>query len=386
MTIKVFRHLLLLSLLLTSLGAQAQEDVYYVDTYAGEASVCAWASIILHEVPGRNTNKIGEVVFAEEVEHLGKEALVRSERRNYVWVKTKDGKMGWVNETYIVRNGGVVVLLEDATIYRKPGTLSSATTDQFPQGSILILSDFKDNWVFLTGPRKELSGWVEGYEKLSVAPGDIEAATMLARAQTVEDPTQRRGELTKLLQTRSNISPEMEAVVRSQINTTYPQPQPQPGPGPARDMGEVLFDAPTLTGGEDALMDETYRPGPAYTGATIPVANTLPAYNRIEREVIDMETGRSYIRVYETGTIQPVKAKNPPDIFYCYHKSLPIGTTVLLDVPGYEGKYIPLKVIARLRPDNPNLIGLGGEVIERVFGEKAAKDVSGATISYPMMN
>lgn len=383
MTIKVFHHLLLLSLLSAGMSLHAQEDVYYLDTYTGETSVCAWASIILHEVPGRNTNKIGEVVFAEEVEHLGKEALVRSEKRNYVWVKTKDGKTGWVNETFIVRNGGAVVLLEDATIYRKPGTLSSATSDQFAQGSILILSDFKENWVFLTSMRKEFSGWVEGYDKLSVAPADIETATMLARARAIEDPMQRRADMQRLIQTRSNLSPEMAAVVRSEINLTYPQPSPQPQPQPRPEPNDVFFDAPTLIGGEDALADNTYASNTQ--GTVLPVLSSS-SYNRREREVIDMETGRSYIRVYETGTIQPVKAKNPPDIFYCYHKSLPIGTTVLLDLPGYEGKYVPLKVIARLRPDNPNMIGLGGELIQKVFGETAAKDVSGATISYPMLN
>ncbi|GAB4412836.1 MAG: hypothetical protein OHK0039_19190 [Bacteroidia bacterium] len=385
MTIKHPNLLLLLLFVGTGLSLQAQEDVYYVNTFEGETSVCVWGNIILHEVPGRNSRNIGEIVYAEELTHLGKEALVRSEKRNYIWVRTRDGKTGWVNETYVVRNGGVVVVLTDATIYGRPETFSSATDQQFAAGEILVLSDFQNDWVFLTGIRKEKSGWIKGYEKLSVETGDIETATMLARAQAEPDLETRRSNLQKLMQFRSGATPEMMAVVRNAYNATLPQPAPtNPSARPAvDDQSLVYYDVPFYEGGEDAFSNATSRPAQTSAQPVMPLTPAPPAYQRIEREVIDMETGKSYVRVYESGTIQPVKAKNPPSIYYCYHKTLPIGTKVLLSVPGYEGKYVPLEVIARLRPDNSHMLGLGGEVIKAVFGEIAAKDVASVTISYP---
>lgn len=112
---------------------------------------------------------------------------------------------------------------------------------------------------------------------------------------------------------------------------------------------------------------------------------TAPAGNPYayqEREVVDMASGQAYIRVRETGTIQPVKAKKPASEYYAYHKSLPIGSKVLMAVPGTQ-MFIELEIIARLRSDNPHMIGLGGETIKAVFGEIAAKDVGSVSIEYP---
>ena len=59
-----------------------------------------------------------------------------------------------------------------------------------------------------------------------------------------------------------------------------------------------------------------------------------------------------------------------------------VGESILLEVPG-TGSFVQLEVIAKLRGDNPNVVGLGGEVIKKVFGQTTAKAIGRATIIYP---
>ncbi|MEO1451156.1 MAG: hypothetical protein AAFV07_16620 [Bacteroidota bacterium] len=375
--------LILLGSLLLPLKSQAQDEVYYGDVPEGETSVCAFASIGLHEAPGRSSRRLGVIVFAEELEHLGRDAFVRGENSGYLQVRTRDGKTGWANERYLVKNGGVVVLLERSRVYKRPGTYSSATNNYFEAGTIGILSDFQDNWVKLTSEHKDVIGWVEGYDKLSVDERDIEIASMYAQALKVEGKTEKRAALQKIGRTPGFLQSELAPVVKLAIEGTHN----------TRDQG-----TPNLTPGEKYLVpyypdgeDDVpgNEPGPSrgapderIADPATPPATSAPVYNIAEREVIDMETGRSYLRIFETGTIQPVKARKPKNIYYAYHKTLPIGSKVLLAIPGDRG-FVPLEIVARLKPGNDHVIGLGGEVIKAVFGEVAAKDVPSVTISYP---
>ncbi|MEM7372668.1 MAG: SH3 domain-containing protein [Bacteroidota bacterium] len=361
--------------------------VYYEYTGAGQTSVCAYKSIILHEAPGRNSRKMGTIVFTEEMEHLGQEALLKEERRNYILVKTRDGKEGWVDEMFIVKDGGVVVLLEDSRVFERPATYSSSTSDYFRAGEIAILTDFQDNWVRVVSYRKEVNGWIEGYDKLSAEDYDIEIAAMLAKALEIPDPSVRRQELAKIGSMRGFTSSEMAGIVNRTLNIIdeanhRPLPtdseiyvdQPNQGAGPIEGEDAFAITSPYRNDRFDGLNPDNQRINPVY------VPDNKPRVQ--EREVVDMTTGRTYLQVTETGTIQPVKAKKPKSIYYCYHKTLPVGSKVLLEIPGQQG-YVPLEVVAKLRADNPHVVGLGSEVIKAVFGVVKAKEVASVSISYP---
>lgn len=347
----------------------SQDGIFYEDTYAGDFSICAWNSVILHEYPGRSSRQIGVVLYTEELEHLGKEAFVRGENHNYVWVITRDGSRGWVDDGFLVKNGGVVVMLDNAAIYDKPSTVSARTTQFFRAGEIVILSDFNDGWIRLTGEYKEKTGWVQGYDRISVEESDLEVASVISAAMQIRNLSQRREELKKISSSRGFVTPEMAKVVDMAINSTYETKPPVTTPDPR--PNNTWNNTDPWRGGEDVLIDD-------------PNTNIASGNNSgiLVKDVIDMQTGRSYQRIYETGSIQPVKNKKAKDIYYAYHKSLPIGSKVLLQVPGTDYT-VQLEVIARLREDNPNVIGLGQEVIEKVFGVSQAKNAPPATISYP---
>lgn len=381
-TIMVFIKKISISLLvlLFALSGFSQDGIFYENTYAGETSICAWKSTFLLENPGRGSQQVGTILFTEELEHLGKEAFVRGENHNYVWVKTRDGNTGWIEESFIVRNGGVVVIMESAVIYDKPATLSSRTNSFFGAGEIAILSDFREGWIRLTSQYRERTGWIEGYNRISVEDADIETASLLAVAMENRNLNDRRAQLRKISETRGRISPGMAAILDASINGTYATPATS-APTVSRPVSTQPVKPATNTpdpwqGGEDVFVDD------GTTGSPSVARDNSQTQGMVIKEVIDMQTGRSYQRVYETGAIQPVVNKKAKNIYYAYHKTLPIGSMVLLQVPGTDYT-VQLEIIARLRENNPNVIGLGPEVIEKVFGVNQAKNAPAATISYP---
>lgn len=408
MKIKRSSFLPILSLLISGLmsltPAQAQPGVYYETVEPGAFFICAWETVRVHEYPNLGSPNVGSIVYTEEVRHNGREAFVRSENRNYLYVETEDGTQGWVNEAFLVQGGGAVVILDNAAIFSKPNTNTSITNQQFTGGDIVVLSEFRDGWVRLTGKKKEKEGWVQGYDKLSAEHFDIEAATLLASALAIQNSDDRMRELRELRGGRSYLSPEMQIVIDRSIASasapapTYNNQNTQPYNGP------VYYDDPTTSQpaqqqqpstpyyatGEDAFSNNsgtnpTRSQNNQNTSSPVMRPTTAAPVNPYayqEREVVDMASGQAYIRVRETGSIQPVKAKKPGTEFYAYHKSLPIGSKVLMAVPGTQ-MFIELEVIARLRSDNPHMIGLGGETIKAVFGEIAAKDVGSVSIEYP---
>lgn len=385
MNLKKHTVVLFIGFLLLSSLAFAQKRIIY-DDFApkGEFSVCAWDRAELHSDPGTNADVVSSIYFSEEVMHLGREAFVRSgENSNYIWVETEDGKEGWVNDKYFVTGGGNVVLLKDKAIFAKPSTPNSISKYRFDSGELAILTEFANGWVKLTGKKKRKMGWVEGYDAISTEDYDIETAALIDKALANERIEDRREELRTIRDGRSFISPQMREVVDMKLDQSYRAPKKQVA---YNDEGDIYIDDKDYRAeGEDAFsqngggFDEGMDRGNSSRGN---VTRSQQGSYISEREVVDMKTGESYIRVEETGTIQPVKAKNPKNIYYAYHKYLPKGTIVLLEVPG-TSSYVPLEVIAPLKSTNKHMIGLGPEVIKAVYGETQAKNISSASISYP---
>ncbi|MEL7532577.1 MAG: SH3 domain-containing protein [Bacteroidota bacterium] len=364
-----------------------EDGVIYERTEAKGHSIVAYQNIRLYKKPGRGSEQSGTVLFTEELRHLGMEGYVKSDGHNYIYVKTSRGKKGWVQSNYVVQNGGVVVLTETMPIYETPNSRGTVTEGKFEAGEIVILDDFQNGWVHLTNKRKENIGWIQGYDKLSLESADIEAAALYAEALKIPEKERRKTALQTITQGRGqDISPEMALVIDDAIRATEPKPiYTNPNP-------DYKDDFVYYPNGEDGLSSDASNLGDFGENSNAGSINypsatplELPAeqkYNAYVEKVVDRETGRYYNRVIETGGIQPVKAKKPANIYYCYHKTLPIGSTILLEVPG-TGAYVQLEVIARLRADNANIVGLGGDLIKKVYGEISAKNVYAATIVYP---
>ena len=117
--------------------------------------ICSSESADLLAAPGTESSLITIIYFGEEVEKLGEEAYVGDEERNYVKVRGADGKVGWVNEAYFVDRGGVVAIIRESRLYRRPNTISTATMDFFEPGEVVILIGTSKQWVNLISKGKE---------------------------------------------------------------------------------------------------------------------------------------------------------------------------------------------------------------------------------------
>jgi hypothetical protein len=346
---------LLVYLSITSAWAQDATKIYYEKKPedVGNVSVCAWSNVSLYAEPGQGSEVLTSVLFGEELSHLGEEALVRRERNNYLLVEAKDGARGWIDDQYVVRHAGLVAMLENARVFNKPSSYATSSGLSFYAGELAILSDWQENWVYLTGEKGRVFGWVEGYERLSVDARDIEVSGMLRKALMITDPNDQMVALRSISQTpayqASAIHNVVEKVIFQLTDPGVPINQPtSPTPG-----------------------GDSFDPMPAPDDRD-------PNYQEITRYD---ESGQPFIQVRETGTVQPVKPQGAKTPYYAYHKTLPIGQTILLQVPGDQG-YIELEVIARLRSTNKNVVGLGAEVIQKVYGVARGAEVPSATILY----
>ena len=444
------QKLTLISLFLVLLTSPAWGQVFYEKVEPGEFSMCAFEEAAIRETPGSTARKIGRVLFGEEVEHLGEIAFVRAENQMYIRVIAKDGSQGWVAENYLVKNGGLVAMVENAPVYEKPNTVASLTRQEFRTGELVILSDFNDQWMNLTSMRKERSGWVKGYEKVSSEDVDIEIASLLERANSYIDPSQRRLALQDISRVPGFASARLAAHVQRQLNpttstqvasnaptTTYPastRPTYSPPSYPATNPAQTTYTPPTYpahsqpaaTRPQTAATPQTQpaRPSiPVYEGeyltpsdlsalnnsqaaatnrpattqppaasaytrtnatpAPAPVKPATPSNSVVLQDVFDAQTGKMYQRVKESGTFQAVQGpKKPATMYFAYHKTLPVGSKIWLEVPGGFG-LVQLEVVAPLRADNPNIIGLGDECIKALFGNKTAKEIGPVSIYYP---
>lgn len=356
----------------------AQSDIFFEETpqRRGNFSAAITDRVPLLANPGKNSEIITPIFFTEELEHLGREAFVKKDRLNYIYVETADGNRGWVDDQFVVRGGGPAVLIADAPLYTKPGTFSTATGLRFSAGELVILSDWKDNWVYVTGENKRKFGWIEDYNRLSTLSSDIEIGGKIRRAMMIPNPNDRIIALRDIGNTPSFMGSPLREVVRELALRL--------------EQGEIPSEG-------ELFLSEGFpeaRPGPSVSGQAVPGGDSFDFDGSSGdrgnegptiKVVTDLETGEEYRMVVETGGIQPVEAKNPPSIYYAYHKTVPVGDRILLELPYVQDgrRYLPLTVVAKLRPNNPNVVGLGPEVIEKVFGVSQASAAPKVTISYP---
>lgn len=356
---KTNTSLILFSLLVISQLAIAQRDIVYSYSIpiADALSVCAWPEVTLRDQPGSNARSVTSLYFGEGVEKTGDEGFVMYEKRNYIKVRTSAGKVGWVSEELFVPDGGVVVVLERARIYLKPNTTTTVTDAYFEPGELLIFKDWQGDWIELVSKEWKKSGWIKGTHLVSIEENDITTAKSLEEALAISDQTTRRYRLEQILQMRNGVNPEMREVIDQHIQDTR-------------------YDR-----WNDGLSTSSLPPLPT-NPATQPTAGAEEAgtYNIVVQEVVDMETGKSYQRVTETGSAyEVIGPKKPKDIYWVYHKTRPLGSKVLLQMPD-GGGFVQLEVVNRLRKDNPNIVGLGKDLMMAIYGTRYPENI---VISYP---
>ena len=327
------------------------------------SATCVWPVVGLFEQPGRNARRLGSVYFGETVVRTGDEAVVKSEGRSYFKVQSQDGQLGWVQEYLFIEQGGPVVLLRDAEVFLKPGSATTTTGEKFLSGELLIFEDYdaENGWVKVVGMERYREGWVRGIEIVSVDENDIQISKLLMEARLQTNNSERKRQLEEIRDQPGFNASNLAGIVNEELKREYPNRPVVYDPEPA--PGEVFYDEPSSSG----------------SGTVTPPAAEGPVAGIVMEKVIDMETGNYYNRITETAIVLEVKGpKKPKNMYWCYHKTRPIGSKVLLHIP--EGGAVQLEVVSRLRQSRTEGIGLGKKLLESVYGSRYQE---WAEFSYP---
>ncbi|MEZ4776982.1 MAG: SH3 domain-containing protein [Bacteroidia bacterium] len=336
-------HFILLLLFTLFYGVCPAQVYNFLNPQPGRM-VCVWSESPVFSEPDKRAAIVAVMQFGEEASSLGEEAYVALEKNNYLKVRGADGKVGWVNEFLFVPEGGAAVVLAEGRVYRRPNTISTVTMDFFLPGEIVIMEDVVGQWVKLVSRNREKTGWIEGLEKVSVEPADIELATLMHRVDEEPSSAMRKTLLEELLALAGNSRTEMYDLIL------------------ARYEGETKNNRTLADLGQSTTGTRT-RSLEAATSSGEGVYRSAGT-----EEVFDPKTGKMRTRITETGKVYEVLGpQNPRTIYFAYHKTLPIGSKIQLHFPDNSG-FVELEIVNRLRKDNPAIIGLSRACLQTVFG------------------
>lgn len=316
----------------------------------------------MKNAPGKVAKTIGVIRFGEIVRWNGESQYVADESRTYLKVQAVDGAVGWVHEYLFVKGIGLGVILQGGLIYKRPQTVTTVTTDQFMPGELVIVEGFSNNWIGLAGKRKAKKGWIEGRNKVSMEDRDVLLASLMMSVEAEKDPKKRQKQMELVYQQANQVGSPMAEVVRSRSGNNNMSPSTSP----------TINNATNTTSRDIAANSPTReRPMP-----TVSADNS----NIYFRSIKDPKTGQIRRETVETGGIYLVNG--PPkanSIYFAYHKTLPIGSTLRVQIPNTQG-FVELKVVSRLRNDNPAMVGLHPDCVQAIYGDYMPKEIS---IIYP---
>ncbi|MEL6672658.1 MAG: hypothetical protein AAFR61_10725 [Bacteroidota bacterium] len=172
-----------------------------------KVAICVYPVAGLRKSPGQknyNENKeylyITPIDYGEMVEILGEYDTLKDENnRVYMKVRLQDGSEGWVYEYLFEKNGRRAVMIKEAEIYRRPD-LMTLRDARFQPGEIIIALEEKDNWLHVSGRKKEKKGWIRIEPNMSFALQDIRAAHSLFLAKEESRASDKAEKLQAILE------------------------------------------------------------------------------------------------------------------------------------------------------------------------------------------
>lgn len=343
-----------------SLRLSAQSTVPSTDLY------CAWESVSLKDGPGKSAKTIGVIRFGEIVRWNGISQYVADESRTYLQVVAVDGARGWVHEYLFVKGIGLGVVLQGGFVYKRPQTPTTVTTTQFLPGELVIVEGFSGNWIGLSGKKKSKKGWIEGRNKVSLEDQDVLLASLLMSVQEEKDPKKRDKQIALVYEQASQVGSPVAEVIRygSSQTTAVANPNLQvPNKQAPSNPTPIASAEPQLS----RSIPSRERPMPV-------VAENNP--NLYTRTFKDPNTGRIKQETVETGSIHLLEGRRKEKtIYYAHHKSLPIGSSIQIQIPNTTG-IIMLKITDRLPSNSPAMLGLHPDCVQAIFGDYIPQEIN----------
>lgn len=353
---------------------------------AGPA-LCAWPSVPLRTYPGRDAGELLEAIFfGEQITILGPRELVQEEKRYYVLIQTAEGKQGWVHEHLFVPGGRLGVMIDYAKVYKRPGAVATITDMVLSPGEIVIVAEQSGDWTHASSRERRKDGWIEGTErKVSLEQRDVELATLHDQALLERNPKLLQEKLNALSAMAAREGSPLAALWTDAELNAYAYSAPAPSVSPAAsstrsynpsqptspDWSNARYSSPQ----EPAQTFTQYAPppglAPATTRSALPAETYLPAPVQPAREPAfepaDTYSGGSPAQVFsESGLIAAIEDSREPGMFVAYHKTLPPGTLIRLELP--VGGFIELTVVGILPPQSQASLGITPKAYKVFFG------------------
>lgn len=331
---------------------------------------CVWNNVPVKDAPGKTGANTSVIQFGEAVEFMGDKAYLPEEKRTYIRIRTADGKTGWVHEYLTIPGGSPAVVLGEGVIYKRPATPSTITATRFEAGELVVLEATAGEWISLIGLERKKAGWIQGLDLISTDVRDIELCALMNQARSEKDPLRR----TERMQAIAGLAQDARSPLAASFAAQADEARRLP-PAP------VYADAPARPAPAQLAPVQQEPAARSVSRSAVLPAVAPPAQPALRTQrMIDESTGTEIAYIFETGGAYEVKGPDQPrSVYYAYHKSLPIGSTVRIQVPGNSG-FVDLQVVNRLRSDNPNVVGLSRECMEALFGSRSPGQV---TIFYP---
>jgi len=307
----------------------------------------AYEEVSLRESPSPTSPVIRQIEFGEQVQRFSEEGQAIADEKVYVKVGTSRGLVGWVEEDFFIKSGFPVVILEDARIYERPQTPSSATLNILEPGQIVIQGRASQGWYYVSTVDKAIMGWISREGPSSSRKVDID----LAQRYNILKQSTDKGKEAQLALLAAEAHEKGSAIARFLPVEDYP----------VETASESELNKKVKARSIDENLEEE------------------PSSSKESRLVWDAISASYYTETVEKGpAIAVSKAPQFPTPFYAYHKSLPIGTKIKMDLPDQRG-FIELVVMDRLERNSPAILALSANCLNAVFGTDNPGDV---VISY----
>lgn len=204
-------------------------------------SVCIFDKAPLLNEPSRKEGKIlFSVSLGEKVMYLDK-TEEDEKGKKYCKVKLLDGSEGWLQNDFVVLNARPALVLQPLDIYSRPD-LSTITKKSFDLLDIIAISTAKDDWIEVTGKRKNLKSLDKGWIKntgFSESTTDIAVALLMNRALSKPKKSDKLAELNSIVSNTTLSGSSIEYKLIEEIRKLDPTAFPEYDNDGDGDMEEI---------------------------------------------------------------------------------------------------------------------------------------------------
>ncbi|WP_024740734.1 SH3 domain-containing protein [Tenacibaculum maritimum] len=181
------------------------------------AAICLLDRLSVRETPEPKGKWLTSMSLGEKVMLLGEETTEPKTKKLYYKVKLSDGKKGWTPARFLAVSEKVGVMLEEASVYKRPELLTK-TDKKYSVMDIIAVVENQNDWLKVKGKRAKgkyiEEGWIKS-SNFSESAVDIAMAKFANMALGKETMTERIKALEEVLENNDLSSSAFVDILRA---------------------------------------------------------------------------------------------------------------------------------------------------------------------------